>query len=63
MCLAIDFNGEPTFKAYKIDYDIAQRMLPTKFITAGTLAQFAPNENLGQITGATLALRNGISVR
>jgi hypothetical protein len=63
MCLAIDFNGKPTFKAHKIDYDIAQRMLTTKFITAGTLAQFAPNENLGQITRATLTLRNSISVR
>jgi hypothetical protein len=63
MCLAIDFNGEPSFKANKIDYDITQRMLTTKFITARTLAKFAPNQNLGQITGTTLALCNGISVR
>jgi hypothetical protein len=35
MCLAIDFDGKPTFKASKIDNDVTQWMLATKLVTTG----------------------------
>ena len=51
----IDFDGNAAFEANEINNDFAQRMLPTKLVATGSFAQFTPDQDFGQIPGATFA--------
>jgi hypothetical protein len=43
MRLAVNLNRQPSFEADKIEHKLTQWMLPPKFITTRSLAQFAPD--------------------
>jgi hypothetical protein len=49
MNLAINLDDNTPIKAHKIQNNLAQRMLATEFMTTRSFAQFAPNQDFGEV--------------
>ena len=54
MDLAVDLDTEPRGQAGEVERTGQVGMLAAEFVPTRTLAEFAPEEHLGQIAGAAL---------